>query len=170
MSPENIEVPTRDPSSSRRLTAWLFCGVLAIGIVSGGAYLTLRAVSAKSGPPPAARPAAPPVVAASAPAPEQPVSEPSAPPPAAEPPRRSSSETSAGELKGHRFLQVGAVERGQLDNFVRKLARHGFAVRVAEGPSQNVVRVLFGPIERSETEAKQAELKQAGFDSFPRVY
>ena len=77
-------------------------------------------------------------------------------------------ETSGQEVRGKKFLQVGAVERGLVEYFVQQLARKGFAVRIAEGPKQIVQRVLLGPFDGPEIGAPRDALKKAGFDSFQR--
>jgi len=174
----------RSPIGPRQITAWLFCGVLAFGIVGSGAYFAVRVVSAKSAPAaPKTQPVPPPApqpVAKSVPAPEPPKVVPPPVVPAQTPPTqpvqsqpaptRSTLEITPAEMTGHIFLQVGAVERGLVDVYVKQLARNGFTVRVAEGPSDSVKRILLGPLERSEIEAKQAALKEAGFSSFQRNY
>jgi hypothetical protein len=74
-------------------------------------------------------------------------------------------------VPGDTYLQMAAVDRGMAEVLVEVLRRRGFQAVVASGPTEDIFRVLVGPIEGAATLARvKADLQTAGFTSFARKH
>jgi cell division septation protein DedD len=72
---------------------------------------------------------------------------------------------------GQVFLQVSAVARPEAELLVEVLSRKGFRAAMAPGPSENLIRVLVGPVTSDNQLPKlRADLEQSGFKSMVRRY
>ncbi len=99
--------------------------------------------------------------------------EPVKPEPKKEEPKREASkpESRAGEPpKGSLFLQVAAVGRAEADVVAKVLKGKGYSIWIAPSDKDAVVRVLVGPIQKTELGTTRAELNSLGFQPFPRSY
>jgi hypothetical protein len=118
---------------------------------------------------PARGPAAPPA-AAGFPSVSAPVARAAEPKPPSLPMPAELRGAGPGQVRGQRFLQVAAVDRGVAEVFVEVLARKGFPGRVAEGPDAKTFRVLVGPLAATEIPKTKSALDQAGLTGFVRTY
>ena len=72
---------------------------------------------------------------------------------------------------GERYLQIGAYGPTFTRGFVEELKDQGFHPVVAAGPTEDVYRVLIGPLDAASIESIQAQLGQAGITGvMPRKY
>ena len=73
--------------------------------------------------------------------------------------------------QGERYLQIGAYGPTFTRGFVEELKDQGFHPVVAAGPSEDVYRVLIGPLDVASLESTQAQLERAGITgTMPRKY
>jgi hypothetical protein len=64
------------------------------------------------------------------------------------------------------YLQVAALDRGMADVSVEYLKQKGFEVRLGDGPTPGVFRVLVGPVEEKQIAATKEALEKLGFRPF----
>jgi len=87
------------------------------------------------------------------------------------PPPRQAAQSPALPAPGQVFLQATAGKRPDAELVASVLRKKGFAVVVAPGPTDDVFRVLVGPVDDEQAQRKtRAELEAAGFKPFPRRY
>jgi cell division septation protein DedD len=139
----------------QRIFLW-FCATVLAGVILFVAYLSGRAAggvsSRRNHPADVPLPRVRPSLAAT-----------SVQPPLTAIPR------SAQSLPAETYLQLAALDRARAEAFVETLARNGFHAVVASGPTEDIFRVLVGPLEDTATLARtQADLQALGFTSFPR--
>jgi cell division septation protein DedD len=64
---------------------------------------------------------------------------------------------------------MAAVDRGVAEVFVEVLRRKGFQAVIAKGPTEDIFRVLVGPVKDATSLARvKADLQAVGFTSFAR--
>jgi len=72
---------------------------------------------------------------------------------------------------GERYLQIGAYGPTFTHAFVEELKGQGFHPVVAVGPTEDVYRVMIGPLDAASMERTQAQVEQAGISgTMPRRY
>ena len=72
---------------------------------------------------------------------------------------------------GKVYLQIGALERGMSTILCEGLRSHGFTSFVAPGPSENVYRVLIGPLaDAAAFNQVEADVKAIDLAHFARRY
>jgi hypothetical protein len=101
----------------------------------------------------------------------QPASAPAESPRPAETPRPESR--AAGGLSDPApgsYLQVAAPKRSAAEGVVESLKNRGIAAVLAPGPTEDLVRVLVGPLDSGGIGKMRAELETAGFKPFPKKY
>jgi cell division septation protein DedD len=86
-----------------------------------------------------------------------------------EPTRTASFPRSGRSIQGGTYLQMAAVDRGVAEVFVEVLRRKGFQAVIARGPTEDIFRVLVGPVKDATSLARvKADLQAVGFTSFAR--
>ena len=172
MTDEPIQTPPADDPAilaGRKMLTVSFAVILGIGVILCGAYVAARTISGNSVVR-AATPAAPRVTQPPAPEPTAaPAPEP-APAPKPLPAAPIGTALSAAETAGKTFLQVGALAPDAIEAYRKQLAAKGFTAHTAEGPDQNTIRLLIGPLSPTELKTTQDALTQAGFAFFARTY
>jgi cell division septation protein DedD len=168
----------------RQVASVLFLATVILAVTCAIAFLTGKslspkaaeaasAVTAASEPKPAPT-AQPPVIEATieksdaapiTPAKPAPAPKPVIPAGADEPP------IFADPKPGQTYIQMAAVDKGVAAIFAEGLRRRGFDAIVAPGPSENMYRVLIGPIpdQAAYTRTKE-QLDQIGLLTFGRKY
>jgi hypothetical protein len=71
---------------------------------------------------------------------------------------------------GDAYLQVGAMGSPYAERWVGVLEQHGYHPLVAEGPNNEIYRVLLGPFGAAEVQDAETKLRQAGIEHFEKVY
>jgi SPOR domain len=71
---------------------------------------------------------------------------------------------------GDAYLQVGAMGSPYAERWVGVLEQHGYHPLVAEGPNNEIYRVLLGPFGAAEVQDVETKLRQAGIEHFEKVY
>ncbi len=131
-----------------------------VPVASSAPIMLLRAgeavvVDASSAPGIDPAPAPPP-----APAPAMPARMAASPFPTADPAKLNPNDT---------YLQMAAVDRGMAEVLVEVLHRKGIPAITIPGPTEEILRVLVGPVNDPDSIARlKAELAAAGFPSFAR--
>lgn len=187
--------------TTAQLAVFTFVGLVALGVVTGSAYLLgrraateVRAERAAAGDqillvdPPAAARSSPP--AAPSP-PSTGVARPNSGEASARIDRPVATDPAAGAGPSHvsspsqpgsspvalrdpvpgLYLQVVAAPARIAEAYARRLRELGFPAVLAPGPDSHNVRVLVGPVPEGESwEQLQSQLRESGFDCFPRRY
>jgi cell division septation protein DedD len=180
------EESEHQPGAAQRRIALSFCATVLVGVLLGAAYLASGAtrIGARATPKSALIIDAGGVASSTKPqANQQPteLSQQSATEPAARvdpngtkpagqgPTLTASFSRSGTSMQSGTYLQMAAVDRGVAEVFVEVLLRKGFEAVIANGPTEDMFRVLVGPVKDATSLARvKADLQAAGFTSFPR--
>ena len=161
--------------TQRRILLW-FCGTVLTGVLLCTAYLARRAMAKTSGPAVTARGAVSPapkprIDPRPAAVPSQVVSPPTVqvqPEPILTPLAAIISRSERRTLSDT-YLQIAALDRGMSEVLVEVLRRKGFQAEIASGATDDIFRVVVGPVKDAAALARtKAELQAAGFTSFAR--
>ena len=171
--------PAEVNKKNRIASVWI-PAILGIGLLTAFAYLGVRIVAAKSSAPPAASQVeakVPAAAAAATPAAAQPTtSQPQKP----APPMTVSKTASKPALPdftvitpqaGERYLQVAAVSPHMVLTYVDTLRKTNLEPVVAPGPTPDLMRILVGPFNDTDSLDKaKAQLVTAGKSPIIRSY
>jgi cell division protein FtsN len=176
MSSNSADESEIGPMVVQRRIFLSFCATVLVGVLLCGAYLVGRVsrvaphaktstVTAKAGdasssernPQVNLRPA--PVQSQAAPA----------GPTRTEPPPTALVSPPGSRIPGDTYLQIAAVDRGMSEVLAELLRRKGFQAEIAFGATEDIFRVMVGPIKDAAEFARiKADLQAAGFTSFAR--
>jgi len=176
-SPGSAEEIESQPGVVQRRIVLSFCATVLVGVLVCAGYLARGATRstahamAKSAFAVQAASVAAPIKLPSIPVPAPPP--PSVPEPSARVDTRgtpaASSPRSGRPIQGATYLQMAAVDRGVAEVFLEVLHRKGFQAVITKGPTEDIFRVLVGPVNDADSLARvKAGLQAAGFTSFPR--
>ena len=166
--PEKIEGPLNQAEKQRRIVAYTLNATLVAGLLLAFTYLGGRIVETRA--------------AATTALPQTVVAKPQSPAPVVAKPAAAQSKhvrASAAALKestpavkryegpmilpkaGETYLQIGAYGPTFTHAFVEELKSKGFQPVVAQGPADDVYRVMVGPLNRDSLKLAQAQVEQA---------
>ena len=156
-----LEETEAGPIVDQRRILLGFCATVLIGVILCAAYLGRRAT---------AKPLAV-AVQAHAVLPERKPPEPAPQPAPQVQPAVTMPVVSRPEkhTTGDTYLQIAAVDRGMAGVLLEVLQRKGFQAEIANGPTDDIFRVMVGPAKDAATLTRiKADLQAAGFTSFAR--
>ncbi len=168
--PPGEMLPVAEVRKNRIASLWI-PAILALGLMTACAYLTVRILTARS----EAKTTS--VAEAKAPAVPPPAPQASAPqtekakPPKAAPKSLVADFTVINPQAGERYLQVAAVSPHMVLPYMDGLRKDNFEAVVAPGPTPDLMRILVGPFADSESmEKAKAQLQLNGKSPLVRSY
>jgi cell division septation protein DedD len=168
--PEKTEGPLSQSEKQRRIVVYTLNATLVAGLLLAFAYLGARILETRAAATTALPQAVPTKPQPQAPAVAKPVTVPAPTKAAIAPVAARKEQTTplkryAGPVvepkAGETYLQIGAYGPTFTHSFVEELKGKGFQPVVAQGPADDVYRVMIGPLNRDSLKITQAQVEQA---------
>ena len=170
--PEKIEGPLTQSEKQRRIVVYTLNATLVAGLLLAFSYLGARVLETRAGATTALPQAAPTKPQPKAPTVAKPVAVPAPAktkaviaPVAVRKEETTPVKRYTGRMiepkAGETYLQIGAYGPTFTHAFVEELRSKGFQPVVAQGPADDVYRVMIGPLNRDSLKTTQAQVEQA---------